>query len=608
MRYGYIKNNKMRIKTSRSEEEQKALNEALKRYRPQLYDDISKKIERVIEIFSSYDNFILLGWLSYKVHMNQGAKSDDGKSELALEYGSSFATAIEGNPSHIPDTEILNEMTVLLHDIRHSYGIYMMTEYTEGNYTKEESTIRHTAILTALWTRGDGFQRHKIEVYRELFSGHDDFFKGKYGFTSNDIIETIRQLENSWYCRLLQPNGCPYDISSSYNRLMEWWESKEMKECKLDPMTEFFKDNPDIVQEDNKFYGYRIDDKTQFKELYRIRFREEKHKEVVKNISMQFGDNKAFLDAKYKGEPLKDTLMHKTPIISHNGEHYLFTFSVLRHNLFEITEDLIKRADEDYYNLKFIGNQYSISRDNYLEIKVKELFSKFLINSESYANLTYKLKEDSGNIKEAELDLLIVTLKANYVVEMKAGRIPLEVKRGALKSIKSKIGKTIKYGAMQSHRALAHIQEGDAIFYEDQEEIFVDQSKKNFRIIITLDVWSIYLINLIELETIGAIEQEHKMPWTCSLPDLMIFCDIMESEDDFIDYLEKRLPLYNNDAHTRVDDEIDLLGYYLEHNKFIGDEFIAKEGINDDTSVWFRADKAIYDYYERGGPKPVKKR
>ncbi len=50
--------------------------------------------------------------------------------------------------------------------------------------------------------RGDGYMNHIYEVFKEMFSGHHQFFIDNYGFNSNDILETFIQLEDSWYCRL----------------------------------------------------------------------------------------------------------------------------------------------------------------------------------------------------------------------------------------------------------------------------------------------------------------------------------------------------------------------------------------------------------------------
>lgn len=567
--------------------------------------EINNKIDRVIEIFSTYNNFKLLGALSYNLFENQNNPEDDGKSELALEYATSFSMAINDNPETIPSNEVLNEIRDLLYDIRSLYNTYIMTESAEDKFSEIESLIRFKTIIHSLYIRGSGYQKHILKVFEELFQGHDDLLVKHYGFNSKDIIDTFLQLENSWYCRTVLPSGLPH--FKSFERFGEWQREKGIDSfdpADNQPIIDFLNDNPDFVKTDNKPSGFGIDDVNMFDELYKVRFRKEIHRKVVESVSLEFGENKDFLNPKFKGLPLNTSLAYTNPIIKHDNDYYLFAFSILIRNLFDITENLILKADKDYYNTKYLGNKYSKSRDNYLENKTFELFSSFLPDSKAYQNLKYKFKEADGSITETELDLLIETEKANYIIEIKAGGLSAQAKRGALKSLTSKIEETAGYGAYQSHRALQHIKnEESPIFVDDKNEIIIDKSKKCFRITITLEQLSNYLANIHELRILGAVENEIEMAWTCSLFDLMIFSEIIENEDDFIAYLEKRIPLYN-DTRVDVDDEIDFLGYYLEKG-----ELIDKKAIKGTTSFRFhKMSSAINDYFENGGTKPKKKR
>src|SRR5690606_33007232 len=99
--------------------------------------------------------------------------------------------------------------------------------------------------------------------------------------------------------------------------------------------------------------------------------------------------------------------------------------------IFDIGEYLIKNADAKYYKEKYLGNKYSHSRDNYLENKTAQLLDNFIKGSESYLNLKYKpgILDEQGNPIETELDLLIISEKANYIVEIKAGGLSAPSKR-----------------------------------------------------------------------------------------------------------------------------------------------------------------------------------
>ena len=114
-------------------------------------------------------------------------------------------------------------------------------------------------------------------------------------------------------------------------------------------MIDFLKENPDILSINNKPAGYGVDDIAQFQELYKIRFRKTIHENVVKSLAINFGDNADFLNPKFPGLPLNESLSNLKPIISDNGNYYLFGFNILTNNLLTIVEKLILDAANDYY-------------------------------------------------------------------------------------------------------------------------------------------------------------------------------------------------------------------------------------------------------------------
>lgn len=595
------------IKNKRTKRQHEEYIQQIIANRPKNLEFIEKSIERVIEIFKTFDNFQLLGFLSYNQFLNHNNTEDDGMSEVNLEYATSFATAIGNNPTEQPTADIFEELKDLLTNIRMAYNAYISTEGLIGNYTEQESHLRFLTVLEALHMRGDGYMNHIYEVFKEMFSGHDQFFIDNYGFNSNDILETFIQLEDSWYCRLRLPNGRPHP--SSMKRFKEWYEAKGIKAFRADdpqPMIDFLTENPDFVSQEGKPDGFLINNPKQFQELHKIRFRKSQHKKVVEAITQDFGENVEFLNPKFQGLPLNDSLINQKPIIRYKNEFYLFAFNILTRNLFDIAEFLIKNIDKKYYKEKYLGNKYSLSRDNYLENKTATLLDNFITNSTSYLNLKYKpgILDENNNLVETELDLLIISEKANYIIEIKAGGLSAPSRRGALKSLTCQLSETVGYGAYQSHRAYKYIIENDnnSFYYKQGKLINVDNTKKTFRITVTLEHLSGFISNLHELKELGIVKPDVEFAWNCSLFDLMIFSDILENEDDFINYLEQRIPLFTS-PKIRVNDEIDLLGYFLENEKLVDEKLLKRV---DDYSL-NKSSKEIDEYFEKGGEKPKKK-
>lgn len=594
------------LKTNRSAEDQKQLVERIKIERPKILASLQEMINRITEIFSTYNNFQLLGMLAYNLIVNQ--KNDDGASELAMEYGMSFSIAIKDNPSEEPTEKVGSVLIETLNNVRQVYSQYIMTEFVEGNYNDKENHLRFKTIMESLYMRGDGYPQHIYTIFEELFSGHDKFLEEKYGFKTGDILETILQLEESFCCKMLSPQGMPHPIA--HLRFNEWIIEKGLtpEQVKDDQsVVDFLNDNTDFISNGAMPGGFFVNDVEQYEDLYKITYRKPIHKKVVEAIAISFGDNHDFLNPKYPGLPLNESLAYLKPVIHHNSEYYLFAFGVMTRNIFSIGEKLILDADKVYYNKKFLGNNFSASRDNFLENKTADLFKNFIPKSSPYLNLKYKpgQLDDKGKKIETELDLLLISEKAIYIIEMKAGGLSAPSKRGALKSLTGQLSETIGYGAFQSHRAYKYITEDpDPVFYDGKgNSVTIDKSKKVFRITITLEHLSGFIANIHDLRLLGVVKKDVEFAWTSSLFDLMIFSEIMENEDDFLEYLEKRLPLYSSPI-MEVDDEIDFLGYFLEN-----DELVDNRAAKKVTSYKLnKTSEEIDDYFLRGGSKPLRKR
>ena len=605
----YLEGKNLILKTNRTDKEQKKLVEKIIRNRPNFQKNFEDLIEKVIDIFSKYDNLILLGYLNYKLFLNHNNPIDDGKSELNLEYAISFSTAIKDNPTAIPNNKILYNLFHHLSNIRLSYNHFISSEIHLGKYSELESLLRFKTILEALYMRGDGYLQHVNKVYLEMFTPHNELLKKHYDFGFEELLETINQLEDSWYCRMYLPNGMPHP--KGFERFEKWQKAKGLADefvyGDLEPMKKFLKDNPDFVVYNERPAGYPIDQFSSFKELYKIRFFKEDHRKVVAALALEFGDNYNFLNPKFKGLPLNESLSNLKPIIKFEDEYYSFSFNVLIRNLFNISENLIKEADSNYYNERFLGNKYADTRDNYLENKTYELLKKFIPKSECYLNYKYKpgIKDENDNLIETEIDLIVISEKANYLIELKAGGLSAPSKRGALKSLTNQLSDTIGYGSYQSFRAHEYIKNNDDNKFYNKEGslITIDKNKKTFRMTITLELLTGFITTLNDLIQLGAIDKNIDLAWNCSLFDFMIFSEILETEDDFIDYLEKRIPLLS-DSRINVNDEIDLLGYYIENNELIDHELLEKST----TYTFSKASQDIDEYFQNNGPKPKKKK
>ena len=230
----------------------------------------------------------------------------------------------------------------------------------------------------------------------------------------------------------------------------------------------------------------------------------------------------------------------------------------------------MQSADAIYYEQKFRGNTSANSRDNYIEIKAKQLFEKLLPTVQFYHSLDYNIVEN-GIAKKPELDILGVSNDTLYIIEVKAGELNKIHRRGAILGLKDRLKDTVNEGSYQCYRAEKFINDNvtPEFTYVDRNQrrtLPIDKSK-NYQIIkisVTYEHLSTVSVNLKYLIESGVLSAVYKWTWIVSLYDLMIFADLIESEADFKEYLQNRLGLYErNDIEFH--DEIDILGYFFEN-------------------------------------------
>jgi hypothetical protein len=595
------------MENKRTEKQQEEFVNRVKENRPGFYEDIKQKITDVIEEIDKFDKITLLGIMcAYHIEKQY---EDDGQGEVTLEYAQSICLASENkNSAILPTFDDGNRIIQKLIEIRRSFSIYYTTEQLAGKNSELENNIRRPIILESLFVRGDGYMQHVTQVFKELFSPHDEFLIKHYGFSANDINETFLQLEDSLCGRILYRNKKPHPAGERRFNIWRNNNSQESVEARgLSTMEAFGLDNPDVFIEDGKVKVFYIHDRTTYRQLFAIRPRYPVHQKVVEALAMPFGGNECFFNPSFKAEPLNDSLIFTSPIISEDGKYYLFGVNLGVRNLLRIGEYLIEKADKAYYKSHYLGNKYADTRDSYLENKTEKLFKAFLPDVEFFPGVKYTFDNDGTTINcnksnealgkvETELDLLGVGSEAVYLIEIKAGALNDMARRGALKSLTNTLKDVVGYAACQSFRARKHIEDNDlpAFYTKKKKEILIDKNKKVYRISVSLDYLGGLVTNLYDLKELNIIDKNVDFAWTVGLYDLMIFSEIIANEKDFRDYLDERLDLYKR-SNIRIPDEISLLGFFLHEGniKFDRpeirrlDSFTINKNYSDDIDTYF---------------------
>lgn len=605
------------VKNTMTEDEHAAYLKQLHENRPKVYTELKELIQITVEKINAYDKILVLGGIASYGYMKMLTdEADDGMSETTIEYCQSIATATPNtNKGKIPTGEVLDEIYEALVKIRRHFSAYFAVEHVTGKLSKIESDLRYDMISETLFIRGEGYLTHLRQLFIEMFAPHDAFLEQNYGFISKDILNTFDKLEEAYGCRMQMPNGSSHPVQGV--KLRRWMRknkgrvTKDMIESG-EYLNEFSKEHPEVIVHNNGVILYPLNQINTYDGLYKIRHFNDVQNKVATALALKFGDNLEFSEPeKIKYEILNKSKIQASPIVEgDDNDLYLFSMNLAARNYFLIAQTLIQKADPAYYQHSFLGNRIKIAKDEFIEEKTLALFKNMLPLVEFHKGVHYTFKNPHLNLKctnatdgRYELDILGIGKNATYLIEVKAGLVSDSSKRGALSSIKTDLSSIIGDAICQSYRASLYINESSNPSFETSEGNIVSpiNTDKVFRISISFSYVGSIISSLTKLQEFGVIDKNSNFAWTANIYDLFVFTELMTSEEMFIDYLDKRLQLYNDERLVDTD-EMDILGLYFDNDLKIDKAFK-----NTDSVRLHQYKRDIDNYFDKGGKKPSKK-
>ena len=543
---------------------------------------IASHIERVEGYFRKYDSIQLIGSVGLytidnlptleKKFMAQytGQKLRlDEEAEVLAEYALNFGLSMPNDGKENPTDEVVADLRETLKALFHLYRMLDMP--LENDTEKFLDWMIHSETIAV---RGDGYQEHILEVFNELFEPHTVFYEQKYGFSIKDLVDFLTVLEDRVICKIGSQNMV-YGPFKMWTRWKEWDERTYGKCDGIEDfgkrdfskgiMGDFFEANPDVphTEDGQKFLCYQPDDYSGSDKIFWVWPQNEVEKNIMIALSVEFGDNASFIaEGEYKGNILNGHSIYEKPFVKVEDRYYCFTPMIPHRNMFLIAEKLMK-SDSAYYNNYFQQNTTPNSRDNYIERKVKAVLHSFLPSVVFYPSVNYSIVED-GVGKTPELDILGVSDKAVYIIEVKAHELSHKDRVG-IRGAKEKFKASVAEACCQCQRAARFIDENSApSFGSGSGAVAIDKSKPVYKIAVTFQHYSTMIGYMDMLVGAGLMEDSYRDTWIVSLFDLMVCADFIESEDEFIEYLELHKTLYSN--HSTFNDELDVLNGFLNED------------------------------------------
>lgn len=543
---------------------------------------LREHIEIVEGYFRKYDSVQLLGSIGlyllehlpniekhFIAQMNGTDMRLDENAEVIAEYAMNFGLALPNDGKDTPADDVIKDLRDKLKTL---FVAYMHLDMPLGD--EPIQFIDWMIHMDTIAVRGDGYQVHVYEVFKEMFFPHTPFYQQQFGYSVDQLFDFFMDLENRVICKICSQDTI-YGATKMHDRWVKWEEKAfgpignearlENKDFSKGIFGAFFEANPDVphTEDGMQFLMYQPDDYRGSDMIFWVYPQSEVETRILDSLSMKFGDNSAFLvESEFKGSIMNGHSIFEKPFVKDGDKYYCFTPMIPHRNLFLIAEKLMMRNGV-YYQKNFQQNTSPISRDVYIESKVKSVMKSFLPDVTFYPSVHYKIVEE-GVKKNPELDILGVSDKAVYIIEVKAHELSYK-DRVRLDGAKGKFKASVAEACKQCCRAADFIYNSTKPEFGTQEgTVIIDKKKPIYKIAVTFQHFSSLFGQMDKLVTAGLMEEHFRDTWAVSLFDLMVVADFVESEDEFLSYLDMRKIINTN--HSTFHDELDLLGQFLNEN------------------------------------------
>ncbi|WP_170252396.1 YecA family protein [Vogesella urethralis] len=271
-------------------------------------------------------------------------------------------------------------------------------------------------------------------------------------------------------------------------------------------------------------------------------------------------------DGEFKGWPLRIQPIFRRPFLKLNDTYYCFELHSLFDNFYrQLEKRIFQRSEAE--KQEWIRNRKEISEN--LPV---DYFTQLLPGATVFREIYYPVFSASGGAKNlAEADCLIVYDDHLFIIEVKAGAFtytsPANDLPAYVKSLEALVGAPSKQG----QRFLKYLESAEEVDIFDAKYRSIGKLRTgDFRCkticAVTLDPFTELAAQAQHLHKIG-VDVGDASVWSLSLSDLRVYSDIFAGPLDFLHFVEQRMRAAPSEK-LQLDDELDHLGLYLEHNNY----------------------------------------
>ncbi len=448
--------------------------------------------------------------------MNQSSISDNDKSELFFKI--------------ISDIEELIDMIQLFY---FSWGAKIKEIHPSLDDDISKLLIEEQSLFLV---NGNRYQIFEKEYHELLLIPHNDIFLELFNMSSKEIIDGMQKIQ----CALSQQK---FDSLARFSDLFDKFEN-EYADTDIELFHSENKDELALIAKD--LLGESLCD---------VKHITNWPQNFIDELSWEINSCPEFWNGEYGGWPIIDLPTSKRPFIKVNNKSYCFDYYSFVDNFYRSVQKATTRI-KNY--------QWSTLQQSASEKMVSDIFKKLLpectIYSSNYYPKYQSLKQPNEN------DIIVIYDNTLIIIEVKAGSFvytsPISDFDSHIKSYK----KLIEEADIQCQRTKEYLKRNDIakIYNQDKSlkaEIDMSAISTIYMMSVTIDNINAFAAKADKLKFLKL--QSNAI--SIAVDDLMVYREYFDSPLVFLHFLKQR-SLATQNSNLALNDELDHLGMYIEHN------------------------------------------
>ncbi|MCG2589119.1 YecA family protein [Rhodohalobacter sulfatireducens] len=569
-------------KSKLDEEGLKKFKENLIKSYPEIIAEVNELVQDIKELVIKFDSLQLLkrGYLE-NAYQSEGKISESAHNEVdvisrrMIDYIQNVIVSAElSEKNHVElKEEDWNEIYGKVLKLYRRLGTYFLAssakrEANDEAFNKKKDLFYTKAQSYWIHVRGEYYLTHQEEIFKNLLKPHSQKFKELFGISSDEYIDNLCLIRDSLIFGIGKSIQFMENVREKSLKILEE-DSKNLTDLSSDEIISKLNQIAtqqgwieDIEKSNQKIFGFSVFDVEKNSSL---------PKELLDSFSWENGECNYFYDHdEFGGWPINFQPIFEKPFLKKDDKYYCFDVYALFDNNYRTIQKVICNLDPDYredWNKK----QKIVSEEYPLKL-IKDILPEAEIYSPAYYYFSH---EEEGKKKVAETDAVIIYDKHLFVVEIKAGAFTYMPPSVDFDSFINSIENLLFRPLEQADRFFRSLKEKDELILFDsnssKKKELTRISSDDFRIItptaITIDHLTDLAVKIEELTPFS-----NKLPtnpvWPLSISDLIAYRDLFDSPLQFLHYIEQRHKAFKSEAFS-VEDELDHVGLYLDHNHYV---------------------------------------